>query len=171
MNRRNILSLSAITALGVAVLPGSAVAQQKSLKEQLVGTWTLVSYDSVAADNSHKPSFGSKPSGILVFDGGGKYVLVLTNSARPKWKSQGRLDATADEWKSAGLGTVAQFGKWSVDEGNKTLIRLPEGALNPNSPGVEARTTIAVSGDELRMTDPNSGVVGGKTEQTYRRAK
>ena len=28
MNRRNILSLSAITALGLALLPGSAVAQQ-----------------------------------------------------------------------------------------------------------------------------------------------
>ena len=39
MNRRNVLSLSVATALGLALLPGSAVAQQKSLKEQLVGTW------------------------------------------------------------------------------------------------------------------------------------
>jgi len=44
MNRRCILSISAMTALGLALLPGSAVAQQKSLKETLVGTWTLVSY-------------------------------------------------------------------------------------------------------------------------------
>jgi hypothetical protein len=43
MNRRNILSSSAITALGLIVLPGSTVAQQKSVKEQLVGTWTFVS--------------------------------------------------------------------------------------------------------------------------------
>ena len=38
MNRRNILSLSATAVLGLALLPGSAIAQQKSLKEQLVGT-------------------------------------------------------------------------------------------------------------------------------------
>ncbi len=171
MHRRSILTLSAITGLGLALLPGNAIAQTKSLKDQLVGTWTLVSYDNIAADNSHKPAYGSKPNGILVFDGGGRYVILLTNSDRPKWKSRGRLDATAEEWKSAGLGTVAQFGKWSVDEGNKALIRRPEGALNPNSAGVETRLTIAVSGDELRITDSNSGVVGGKTEQVFRRAK
>jgi len=38
MNRRGILSLSAITAMGLALLPGNAVGQQKTLKEQLVGT-------------------------------------------------------------------------------------------------------------------------------------
>jgi hypothetical protein len=43
MNRRSILSISAMTVLALAVLPGSAVAQQKTLKDQLVGTWTLVS--------------------------------------------------------------------------------------------------------------------------------
>jgi hypothetical protein len=45
MNRRHILSLSAITALGLALLPGNAVAQTKSLKEQIVGSWTYVSAD------------------------------------------------------------------------------------------------------------------------------
>ena len=35
MNRRNIFGLSVIAALGLALLPGSALAQQKSLKEQL----------------------------------------------------------------------------------------------------------------------------------------
>jgi hypothetical protein len=31
MNRRNILSLSVITALGLALLPGNAVAQQSDI--------------------------------------------------------------------------------------------------------------------------------------------
>jgi hypothetical protein len=52
MNRRSILSLSAITALGLAMLPGSAVSQQKSLKEQLVGAWTLVSSETTAANGT-----------------------------------------------------------------------------------------------------------------------
>jgi hypothetical protein len=43
MNRRNVLSLSAIAALGLAMLPGNVVAQTKSLKDQLVGTWIFVS--------------------------------------------------------------------------------------------------------------------------------
>ena len=35
MNRRSILSLSVISAVGFALLPSSAVSQQKTLKEQI----------------------------------------------------------------------------------------------------------------------------------------
>jgi hypothetical protein len=43
MNRHSILSISAMTVLGLAVLPGSAVSQQMSLKDQLVGSWSFIS--------------------------------------------------------------------------------------------------------------------------------
>jgi hypothetical protein len=36
MNRRSILSMSAMTVLGLALVPSGTVAQQKSLKDQLV---------------------------------------------------------------------------------------------------------------------------------------
>ena len=49
MKRRHTLSLSVITALGLALLPTSAVAQEKSLKEQLAD-WTLVSIDQTGKD-------------------------------------------------------------------------------------------------------------------------
>jgi hypothetical protein len=42
MNRRGILTISAVTAFGLGLLPG-AFAQQKSLKEQIVGTWSITS--------------------------------------------------------------------------------------------------------------------------------
>ena len=48
MNRRDILSLSVITPFGLALCSGSAFAQQKSIKDQLVAAvkfqtsgWTL----------------------------------------------------------------------------------------------------------------------------------
>ncbi len=66
MNVRNIVSLSALTVLGLALLPGSAISQQKSLKEQLVGTWTLVSAtqtkDGVKSDRWGKNRGGARHS-------------------------------------------------------------------------------------------------------------
>jgi hypothetical protein len=50
MNRRHILNLSAVTALGLAVLPTGAISQAKSIKDQLVGTWTLVSETDTTSD-------------------------------------------------------------------------------------------------------------------------
>lgn len=43
MKRRDMIGISAMVAIGFALLPTGAVTQQESLKEQLVGTWTLVS--------------------------------------------------------------------------------------------------------------------------------
>ena len=68
MNRRSILSISVITALGLVLLPSGTVAQQKSLKEELVGTWMLVSSDTVQANGTRNPTFGPNPKGIAVFD-------------------------------------------------------------------------------------------------------
>ncbi|HEY5504531.1 MAG TPA: lipocalin-like domain-containing protein, partial [Sedimentisphaerales bacterium] len=78
MNRRFILSLSAITALGLALLPGRAVAQQKSLKNQLVGTWTIVSITTKLSDGSF--AWGSKPKGLAIFTDNGRISQQLMRS-------------------------------------------------------------------------------------------
>jgi Lipocalin-like domain len=73
MNRRNILGIAAMTGLGLSVLSGSVVAQQKPLKEQLVGTWTLVSTDQVRPDGSKLKQLGANPTGVNVFDANGRF--------------------------------------------------------------------------------------------------
>jgi hypothetical protein len=43
--------------LAVGLSASDSIAQQKSLKEQLVGTWTLVSSDQVRPDGSKLKQF------------------------------------------------------------------------------------------------------------------
>jgi hypothetical protein len=43
MTNRNTLGVFTMAMLGLALLPGNAAAQQKTLKEQIVGAWTFVS--------------------------------------------------------------------------------------------------------------------------------
>ena len=50
MKKRNLLGLSVIVACGLALLPGSDVSQQKSLKAELAGTLTLVSVSEAYQD-------------------------------------------------------------------------------------------------------------------------
>ena len=66
MKWRNILRMSGMTLLACAVLAGNAAAQQKTLKEQLVGAWTLVSSDVTAKDGTKRQEFGANPRGILI---------------------------------------------------------------------------------------------------------
>ena len=87
MNRRSIFTFSAIATLGLALLPTSTVAQQGSLRQQLVGTWTLVSYDATGADGTRRQLSGSNAKGILMFDPDGRYATVFERVGRAKFKS------------------------------------------------------------------------------------
>ena len=170
MNRRSILNLSAMTSLGLAVLSGSAVSQQKSLSEQLVGTWMLVSNDNVAPDGTKRQIFGPNPKGIMILDTDGRYALIALNPARPKFKGNTRLDGTPEENKAAIAGAVASFGTWSVDEATNTLVTRVEGNLFPNDEGREQRRLVTLTGDELKQVNLNPGS-GGRAEIVFKRAK
>ena len=111
MNRCTILNLCAVTTLSLALLPNSAASQQRSLKEQLVGSWTIVSNDNVTPDGTKRQIFGPNPNGIMILDADGRYALIVVNPARPKFKGNTRLDGTPEETKAAIAGTVASFGR------------------------------------------------------------
>ena len=56
MNRRSILGFSAILVSILALHPCSAQSQPMTLEDRLVGTWTLVSFDSFDAAGIKVPT-------------------------------------------------------------------------------------------------------------------
>jgi len=84
MKRRTALMIVLTTAIWLGfVLP--AVAQQKSLKEQLVGTWTFVSSNAKLPDGS--PLWGNNPKSLLsssqwLTTRGTSFALIVQNSRR-----------------------------------------------------------------------------------------
>ena len=170
MNRRHILSLCLIPAVGLGILSGSASAQQKSLKEQLTGTWTIVSNDNTASNGTKRQPFGPNPKGYMVLSPEGRYVQILTNLDRPKFAINSRLEGTAEENKLAVHGTTATFGTWSVDEASKILIIRNEGGMFPNQVGTDSNRTFILVGEELKVSNPTPGS-GGKAESVFKRTK
>src|SRR3984957_21335498 len=86
MNRRPALAMTttALLCSAVGLSASDSLAQQKplqkSLKEQLVGTWTLVSSDQVRPDGSKLKQFGANPKGINVFDANGRFFLMVASA-------------------------------------------------------------------------------------------
>ena len=118
MNRRSILW--AMTAFGLASLPGDALAQQKSLKEQLIGTWTFVSAVETSKDGTKSDRWGPNPKGLIIFDANGRYSFMISRSDIPKFAANNVNQGTAEENKSVVQGIIANIGTWSVDEASKT---------------------------------------------------
>lgn len=83
--------LAATTALMLAFLLSNAVSQQKSLKDQLVGTWALISFELTRPDGSKDYLFGTNPKDVNTFDAHGHFTLIFMRPDLPKPVSGTRL--------------------------------------------------------------------------------
>src|SRR5437016_1512413 len=135
MSRISIFGLTAIATIGVALLPVGAVGQEKSLKEQLVGTWLQVSIDGTFPDGTKRQLFGPNPKGILIYTSDGYFSLMQSRAELTKLESTNRATATADEAKAVVAGSIAYFGKYSVDEAGKVITIDIQGSTFANQIG------------------------------------
>ena len=138
---RRILSLSTTTVLGLALLSSNAVAQQKSLKEQLVGTWTVTSWEQVRDGNKiHR--FGDNPKGINVFEANGRFVVMFARPDIAKFAAPDPMKATPQEMKNVMEGSIAYYGTYTVDERTKVVDLKIESSTFPNQVGAPNKRTI-----------------------------
>jgi hypothetical protein len=167
----DILRLSVIAAFGLALLPSNAVSQQTSLKNQLVGTWTVVSWEQTRKDGSKFERFGTNPKGVNVFDANGRFVVMFARPDLPKIASNNPSTPTPEEAKAIVGGAIGYFGTYTVDEATKTITLHIEASSFPNQLGSEQKRTItALTADELKYSNPVA-VSGGKIDVAMKRVK
>jgi hypothetical protein len=173
MNRR-LLSVCAAVGLGIALAPGASIAQQKSMKDQLVGAWTLLLVDGVKDDGTHVPEFGPNPDGVLMFSPSGRYSLEIMRASLPKFASNDREKGSADENKAVVQGTLSHFGTYTANDGDKSVTFRIESSSFPNWDGTkQTRQITALTDDVLTYNVPNpSGTATiNHVELVWRRAK
>src|SRR6516164_5584985 len=102
------INVVCLAATALMLLPTGVVAQQKSLKEQIQGPWSLASCNSTDAKGEKSAYCANNPRGILILAGNGNYAGTII--------AGGRKDANAP-------GVADTFGTWSVNEADKTLTR------------------------------------------------
>jgi hypothetical protein len=141
MYRCQIFSLSAVIATGSVLLAGSAIGQQNSLKNQVLGTWTYMSVYDQYEDGKRVENFGAHPTGTIKFGRDGRFVQLIIGEPVPALKSADprRPDAPV----------VAYYGTYTVNEGDKSVTWKVEGGAYSPRIGAEVKNMIAVKGDSL----------------------
>jgi hypothetical protein len=148
-----------------------AKSLNKSLKQQLVGTWDFVSGHAVR-NGVKVESFGPNAAGRYMLDAGGRFSYMIYSGNRPKFASNNRREGTPEENKAAVQGVIAFFGSYSVDEQASTVTWHVERCTFPNWEGSDRTTKVALSGDELSYTaDPIATAAGPRIPHvTWKRA-
>jgi len=166
-----LTQIAAALALGLAF--GEAAAQQgKSLRDQLVGTWTFVVAEITAADGSKTYPFGETPKGILVFTADGHFAQIHVASDVPMIASNNRLTGTAEEYAAIMRRSLSIFGTYTVDEAKRTVTYHIVSGTFPNFQGqAQTRTIDRLNADEFVNTNPGVGGGRGSAFNLYKRVK
>ena len=172
MNRRTTLAMTttALFCLGVGLSTSASLAQQKSLKEHLIGTWTLVSSDQVRPDGSKLRQFGSDPKGINVFDANGRFFVMIASADNLQIASNGRSQKNFEE-DGLIVESIAYYGTYTVNE-DVTVISLHlDASTFPNQVGTDQKRIItSLTADELKYSSP-AAISGVQVHQVWKRAK
>src|SRR5258708_38018771 len=113
--------LFAVSAFALAMLPGSAVSQQKGLKDQIVGTWTLVSWEATGKDGTKNQRFGTNPKGVNTYDANGNFSLIIMRPDLPKIAAGDPEKPTPEEAQAIAKASIAYYGPDPVHLSNKTV--------------------------------------------------
>ena len=150
---------------GLLSAPGMSLGQ--SLKEQIIGTWRLVSiYNEEKGVKTH--NFGEKPVGLLMFDRSGNVMNFLSKPGIPKFAVSNRLKGTDAEYRGAMQSLISGFGTYSVEGDTATITWVA--SSYPNRVGTTEKRTYKIVGDEMSATNSTASS-GGISYSSYTRAK
>ena len=128
----------------------STFAQQRSLKEQIVGTWKIQSvtedYGGGKVENS---PFGPNVTGAFTFDPDGNFSAVIIGADLPN---------PSKKAQESDRQVVAYFGKYTVDDAANTVIYTAERATIPAFDGLARKASVTMSGDGF--TQKSASVTG-----------
>ncbi|MBV9558752.1 MAG: lipocalin-like domain-containing protein [Pseudolabrys sp.] len=157
---------ASLVALAAAIAPAAA---QTSLKQSVVGTWKLV---SVFVDGPNKVEpYGPNPHGIMFMDAAGNFSVSIVRAGIAKFESKNRTTGTDAENKAAVQGSLAYFGTYTIDEADKSVTVKIESSNYPNFEGESQKRILALTGDELLVTNPAPSGGGGVAKQIWKRLK
>ena len=132
--------------LALSLLPVLARADDAALRQNIVGTWKLVSvvYEDQAT-KERMPVYGEHPRGIQIATPQGRWLALMTGENRP-------IPKTEEDRAQALKTMIAYTGRYRVEDGK--VITKVEAAWNEAWVGGEQVREIKIDGDKLYIESP-----------------
>src|SRR5664279_2423179 len=125
----------------------------KTLREQLIGAWMLISCVEEPEDGS-APSHptGEDPVGIILYTSDGYMAAQLMRRNRRTFSSGDWFEGTAEEYRSEASTYIAYSGPFHVDEERRTLTHSMLVSLFPNWTGQTQARVVEIDGNILHLS-------------------
>ena len=136
------------------VIPSVFAAETAAdLQKKFVGSWRLVSIESL------NRTARSKPTGIIMYDNTGHMAVQIVYSDRRAFP-EGRAKATDQEKAAAFDSYTAYYGTYTFEPENGIVIHHLEGSTVPNQIGQDNIRYFELKGNRLTLSVANDGKGG-----------
>jgi hypothetical protein len=164
MIRRDVLKTLAMLTVAAPLSGGVALAQQNSLKDQLLGTWTLVAIADVYENGKRVDDWGKSVGGAASFDANGRFTYMVIGGNLPDRTNSPRVSSRM---------VVAYYGRYTVDEAKRTVTYIADRSTNPGFDGGSRIVTLTLSGDDMTQRSQPLNTPRGTLipETVFKRAK
>src|SRR4030095_4434307 len=105
---------SIVLVLCLAALSGAAYGQ--SLRDRMVGTWTLVSWGTLSGDVEVPVPMGKGGTGIITYSPDGYVCVNIMGPNRPKLANPEFMAGSVDEKAAAFEKIIGYCGPYGVNE-------------------------------------------------------
>ena len=123
-----------------------------SLRQQLIGTWRLVSCVARDIDSGEESRpMGKHPLGLIIYTPDGFMSAQLSTAHRSPFQGNDPQNGTPDEYTEAARGYLAYSGPFHVDERNQLVTHEMQVSLFPNWLGQRQLRLVERDGDLLRL--------------------
>ena len=149
------MQTSAVFLIGFVLCTASAFGQTESeIRDQIVGTWKLVSTEETTKDGTTRPfpAFGPHAKGFLMYQRDGHMCAELMNPDRAKRADP--LHPTAVKRAAAADGVFAYCGRYEIDAQQKRIVHLPDVATDPGYVGSRQVRPFSFEGGRLILGPP-----------------
>jgi hypothetical protein len=141
------VAVSSLMILALASTAATTFAQTpaKSINDQLVGHWQLVSV-IINGDTS----YGANPKGSMFFDAAGHYAAIVLSDGRDR--------------------SISYFGTYAVSNADNSVIFHVDGSSLVGADGKNQKLLITFSGDEMIQATAPTPIPVGDLKVTWKRS-
>jgi hypothetical protein len=114
-------------------------------REELLGTWELVSYESTEPDGRRRLPFGNAV-GRITYDAAGNMTGQVM---RPDRAPVDTHEGTTERVRAAYTGYIAYFGTYEISPNGESVVHRVAGSLNPAWVGGDQVRRMRFDGEHL----------------------
>lgn len=139
-----------------------------TLKNELIGTWKLLSYIEVPLNGvDSKFPMGKNPKGLLMQDGDGYMSMQISSSERNSFSSDDRYQADQEELISQVQGFIAFAGSYKINETKAVIQYAMTTSSYPNWEGKIQERRVDFEGDILYLKSVEPILSNGEYVNSY----